>query len=769
MNTRKENAQPPARESLLIARRPFRVGRCRVDLALNEIVREGRAVHIAPRCAAVLELLVHHAGQAVSKEHFLADVWRDESPGEDAVAQAIVELRRALGDNARLPDYIRTVPRVGYALIAPVEALENAPSETTVGDAAAFFGRCGWGVRMAAGSMALAAVGVMLAAGYLLHQAPEHRPGGATTAPEPPARLTPRLVTAELGRQGYPSLSPDASAVVYATRSGDSGRSVLVVRSLQGGAPMILRAADDVEFTHPAWSPDGSTIAYRACSADLCAIEITPFTGGTVKRLMDDSAGPMHPFDWTADAQALVLSSLPQPDNPMGLPRLLDLASGETWLLEDGRQEPSSSVDPRMSPDGRFVAFRRGGALDAGIEGTAGSALMLLDLTDGTARELDVSMSSIAGHAWTNDGEQLLIASRHSGRPALYLYHLAEQKVLPLHLEEVRSPRMAARASWLTYEVLRVRQQLVGIATQEYSAKRPDLTPASTASDRQGALAPYSGRLAFISDRSGRDQIWIAEADGSHLFAATAFVDGLLADMCWAADESRMLVLRQIPGGSELVELAADSWQPRSLLQRRMDARDLTCSEDPDLAHVLVRDGQDAWQVMRVVRRGTEWDMQSTGQHAWSLRRDAARGHLFALNGPRGDVLRLTREGFTATAVALDVPYLDWAVHDGLVFVVVNSHRGGSELVEMTQSGDHRTVARIPFSLPGHLRMDLSADGTLVIPRVVADDSDIAVVALPDPAGPDGPFSLVCGSVGEDGHGQAGAYTCRSTPAQARP
>jgi DNA-binding winged helix-turn-helix (wHTH) protein len=113
-------------ERQLLHARYVRIGGCRLDRSLNEIHGEGRCTRLMPKAAAVLEVLIHFSGQPVSKERLLLEVWRGEFPTEDVITNAISQLRKAFGDGARDSHYIRTVPRVGYALVAEV-APEGVP------------------------------------------------------------------------------------------------------------------------------------------------------------------------------------------------------------------------------------------------------------------------------------------------------------------------------------------------------------------------------------------------------------------------------------------------------------------------------------------------------------------------------------------------------------------------------------------------------------------------------------------------------------------
>lgn len=68
----------------------------------------------------VLLYLVKHHDRPVSKDELLENIWAGKVVSEDALTVAISQLRKALGDSARQPDYIKTLPGKGYQLIAPV-------------------------------------------------------------------------------------------------------------------------------------------------------------------------------------------------------------------------------------------------------------------------------------------------------------------------------------------------------------------------------------------------------------------------------------------------------------------------------------------------------------------------------------------------------------------------------------------------------------------------------------------------------------------------
>jgi len=96
------------------------VGEWDVDPVSGQISRNGQVVRIDARLMRLLVCLAARAGQVVSTEDLLAEVWSGVVVTQDSVYQAVASLRRVLGDDSRQPAYVATVPRRGYRLVARV-------------------------------------------------------------------------------------------------------------------------------------------------------------------------------------------------------------------------------------------------------------------------------------------------------------------------------------------------------------------------------------------------------------------------------------------------------------------------------------------------------------------------------------------------------------------------------------------------------------------------------------------------------------------------
>jgi TolB-like protein/Tfp pilus assembly protein PilF len=97
------------------------------------MVRDDAVVPLTPKLLDLLLHLLDHAGELVTKEALLDAIWPDANVTDNALTQAISELRQALGDDPSSPRYIKTVARRGYRFIAAVTP--NAPNVRNVPNA----------------------------------------------------------------------------------------------------------------------------------------------------------------------------------------------------------------------------------------------------------------------------------------------------------------------------------------------------------------------------------------------------------------------------------------------------------------------------------------------------------------------------------------------------------------------------------------------------------------------------------------------------------
>jgi pimeloyl-ACP methyl ester carboxylesterase/DNA-binding winged helix-turn-helix (wHTH) protein len=103
-------------------------GPFKLDPSTGQLRKGDAVVPLAPKAFTVLQHLVTHAGQLITKDDLLELAWADVHVGDGALKVCIREIRRTLDDDPRTPTYIETAHRRGYRFIAhvstePVSAL----------------------------------------------------------------------------------------------------------------------------------------------------------------------------------------------------------------------------------------------------------------------------------------------------------------------------------------------------------------------------------------------------------------------------------------------------------------------------------------------------------------------------------------------------------------------------------------------------------------------------------------------------------------------
>src|SRR5262245_38636243 len=90
---------------------------------LNQCLWRGETrISIMPRPFAVLRYLVENAGRLVTQHELLEAVWPDTYVQPEVLRRYILEIRRLLGDDAKTPSFIETLPKRGYRFVADVTA-----------------------------------------------------------------------------------------------------------------------------------------------------------------------------------------------------------------------------------------------------------------------------------------------------------------------------------------------------------------------------------------------------------------------------------------------------------------------------------------------------------------------------------------------------------------------------------------------------------------------------------------------------------------------
>jgi transcriptional activator of cad operon len=99
----------------------FNVGGFRVDMGRSQIIAQDAIVAMEPKVLHVLLILAENQGSVVTHQTLLERVWPNVEVAPNALQRCIAHLRKALNDDSKSQSVIATHPKVGYSLIADVD------------------------------------------------------------------------------------------------------------------------------------------------------------------------------------------------------------------------------------------------------------------------------------------------------------------------------------------------------------------------------------------------------------------------------------------------------------------------------------------------------------------------------------------------------------------------------------------------------------------------------------------------------------------------
>ncbi|MGC2538302.1 MAG: response regulator [Candidatus Sulfotelmatobacter sp.] len=100
---------------------PFLLDTINECLWRQKVDGDDERIRLTPKGFAVLRYLVEHAGRLVTQSELLEAVWPDTFVQPEVLKSQILDIRRALGDDPKQPQFVETLPRRGYQFIAPIK------------------------------------------------------------------------------------------------------------------------------------------------------------------------------------------------------------------------------------------------------------------------------------------------------------------------------------------------------------------------------------------------------------------------------------------------------------------------------------------------------------------------------------------------------------------------------------------------------------------------------------------------------------------------
>lgn len=387
----------------------------------------------------------------------------------------------------------------------------------------------------------------------------------------------------EIGQEFSPTVSPDGRRIAYVW-DGNGNNYDIYIKDIRKGR--VSRLTDDpFPDLSPSWSPDGSQVAFLRVLPDRQQVILKP-VAGTVERVLTEVSSPIsswaadsNPYfgcygpAWSPDGGEIVVSDQEKPGGRYELYGV-SVQSGRRTQLTHPVDE-TRDFCPRFSRDGSQIAFVRG--ISHGI-----AELHVISADGQQDRQITFDRHAIRGLSWTRDGQNIIFSSLHLGS-----FHLREISAkggaswpLPVASTSVVDPSPSPDGEWLAFTELEENWNIWRARLTPHGLGQPKLFLSSSGKNHSPMYSPDGRHIAFISDRSGSPEIWLADENGDNLMRVTNLGAPWVGNIRWSPDGSTIVFDARIKEHSGIFTMRLNGGQPVPVVQDQFEERSPTWSHD---------------------------------------------------------------------------------------------------------------------------------------------------------------------------------------------
>jgi len=460
--------------------------------------------------ASLLFHLVQRNGGVLRRDEMVSKVWESKYVDDRTINATVSRLRKILAQQPG--NFIKTHPKLGYSFSEPIEIIPRQKPEAILVEHNEPKTLHKLLVPSIVAGLALT-ISTGIAIWHFLEDHKEIVDVHVKDTAIAPATFLP-------GHSHSPSISPDGNRIAFVNWPEEESVSTVVVQCL--GSNKTFHIDPSREAGSPVWSPSGSHLYYQSYENNQCSINkvaiADDFTMGETEELASCGSIPFfRNIAISEDEQHLYYTHANDSFEPLVITKL-DLSSKQKTAITVSLQQHQGDENVSLSPNGQYIAYNR--ALDDG-----NMNIMVTDLNTGEAKQLLTVPYLNSKISWHKDNETIYIADKNQDVKSIDIH--TGDSVLVAHFSKgVTSPVFDENTQRFLASYgnkTKVNVEFLSIEDNKISQTK---TLKSAFNDFNASMM-YQTK-AFVSNRSGSDQVWLQNDEGT--FQITKFDNALGAD-----------------------------------------------------------------------------------------------------------------------------------------------------------------------------------------------------------------------------------------------
>lgn len=531
-----------------------------IDTHNQLLHRQGQTINLAPKVYDLLVFLCQNSQRVISKDELMEQVWTGTLVTENAISRTLVKVRKALADDPKNPQYIITVPRKGYRMVANFVAsdtVSNQPESlvsTNQKDDLNDDEKQAAGIETNQQSTLTAQPlvlnqsrtsknTVLITVGVIMLIVITYALSIKTNTVLQTKQIKP--LTREIGVEQYPAVSPELTHLAY--RKDVSGKpSYINIENLSSHVKQSI-THERGALSKPVWSPTQDKLAFLYQHNSVCMIfwaELSDIKNKDTWQDITECGAQASPhFVFSPDGQYLYFNDRQSASHGYQVFRV-NLANNEKDIVNQPITNGLGNYSFDISPDGERL-------LMINSEFSPTTRIYTLEIESSTLKQtaqLDYLMRSAL---WHHDNETIIHPSPH---PAYELWQssltgnklavVASNTSRVKHISRINNGKDFSFVSYLL-------NKDIYFSTMAKTKDQVDVElDNSTVMDYLPALANNTNQYAFVSKRSTSAEVYLSTVinDKHSSTEATKQLSDFnnpvkLYDLVFSPNDSQLMVL----------------------------------------------------------------------------------------------------------------------------------------------------------------------------------------------------------------------------------